>query len=1164
MARSVEGSAHHDDLALANWRAGMNDSDPSIALQEDQVVLARNVEFFLSMLGERRGGCDPIDLTGTGFNGSGAITVTASSSATWGVIGITLAPNGVISVGNAASGGFTTAASTYTASYTVGASSNYLVVCVVGDSTSDKVTGVTYNAVSMTLLKKLNAGTTLGWISVYGLASPSTGAHNVVISASGSCSNLGFVAVDYLSVSSSEPDSTLSATTANASSVTTNYTPVAANTWALQFSINTQGQQTSISSGALRVFAPISAPAPTLSWTGTSSGSQNYGSVTTALRFTPGTYTLTVSGGNLSLTFKGAAGGGGGGGAASGATSNDVGGGNGGGGGAATTGVSVTLVPGKSYTLVVGAGGAGGAAGSNGTDGGTTSVTNATDAVTLVSLGGGQRGQASQAGLGAGGTTTASNGITGGQGGSPSWVDSGNADHLGMAGAASAGAGGGGGGAQGAGSFSSAGDATAGGSGGSTAGAAAGSSSSGTTGTASSQGYLGGGGGGGITFGASGESASGYGGGGGGGASVDSSSGATPGGGGAGGDGVGEFFFVNSNISVTLADSNGPLIGQTTIVELCEWFPLGDYINSELWAVAAAPNTSQPVSLARRSSLSTGSYVWSQVTPADPVLTLAPDIYLIAPQPLDGLLFWPYNSGIDRLHVWEPATGTLRRAGLAQPGAAPTAANAGSGTLSGDRYYRVRYIQQSTTSSKIIRRSEPSSSSAKFSPSGSGASVTVTFADTAPGEGETHREVEASTDNTTFYRIATVAIATGTYSDTLNSTAISTAGPTSEAIGAYLLQPAARYLTVDNDRLIGAGHTYDPTRASQVWFGPTGGDPGVGNGERLPIVTTGGLAITTSVTLDNNVGGPVTGLASGLLQPQFASQASPTSIFYVFKWQRIYMLVGTGNVAAPYLVTTMSSRRGAIPDSVFVGIDEAGSPAVYFLDPLFGPSRITQTKGIETLPGIRTTWARVNLAASDVIACGTYYPYKRQAMWWVAIDGGNTPAFRVKYQVGETGHVPKTAEDFVRGWTVDDGRLAQARCCTTYTEYVTNNGSVNLSIRPVIGLSAPDFIQRTDVNSTDAGQPFTATIISKPYHAAGLLQKWGALGTSLLADAQASGLVNLFFIVDFGVSTSAAFPISTKAAGSESKIIDFLDQAVQSGARYIQIEFTDSNTVVLE
>lgn len=50
------------DLTIASLRGGMNNTDPAIALPSDQCVLAQNVEFVDSMLGERRLGSDAIDL----------------------------------------------------------------------------------------------------------------------------------------------------------------------------------------------------------------------------------------------------------------------------------------------------------------------------------------------------------------------------------------------------------------------------------------------------------------------------------------------------------------------------------------------------------------------------------------------------------------------------------------------------------------------------------------------------------------------------------------------------------------------------------------------------------------------------------------------------------------------------------------------------------------------------------------------------------------------------------------------------------------------------------------------------------------------------------------------------------------------------------------------
>lgn len=52
-------------MEITSLRGGMNDSDPPIALAEDQCTLAQNVEFHRSTLGERRRGAAAIDLTGS-------------------------------------------------------------------------------------------------------------------------------------------------------------------------------------------------------------------------------------------------------------------------------------------------------------------------------------------------------------------------------------------------------------------------------------------------------------------------------------------------------------------------------------------------------------------------------------------------------------------------------------------------------------------------------------------------------------------------------------------------------------------------------------------------------------------------------------------------------------------------------------------------------------------------------------------------------------------------------------------------------------------------------------------------------------------------------------------------------------------------------------------
>lgn len=109
--------------------------------------------------------------------------------------------------------------------------SNLLLLVHVGtNDTTDKVTGVTYNAVAMTRLDAKAAATTGFFGFVYYLVNPATGAHNIV--ASRSDSNLITVdAVSYTGVSQTGfPDSQANGTVA-LGNITATTTVVASNCW---------------------------------------------------------------------------------------------------------------------------------------------------------------------------------------------------------------------------------------------------------------------------------------------------------------------------------------------------------------------------------------------------------------------------------------------------------------------------------------------------------------------------------------------------------------------------------------------------------------------------------------------------------------------------------------------------------------------------------------------------------------------------------------------------------------------------------------------------------------------------------------------------------------------------------------------------------------------
>jgi len=572
------------------------------------------------------------------------------------------------------------------------------------------------------------------------------------------------------------------------------------------------------------------------------------------------------------------------------------------------------------------------------------------------------------------------------------------------------------------------------------------------------------------------------------------------------------------------------------VTYLTQWFPTNEVLNPEFFAVAATIGASVKIAVRTNG-------VWRPVVvyvdpqgDSDLPLNDTESVYSWRTQSLNGKLFVAYanSNGVDRLHVWDGTT--LRRTGITQPVPPVSAVDEGTGTFNTVRYYRARFV--SMAGDVVSRRSEPSES-ITFTPSGTGAGATVT-GPPLPNEGETHWELEASLNNVAFYRIARTVIATTTVNDEVDAVVgYAVAGTLSEEVGTYLLLRAARYLLVDGDRLILGGHRSDITKKSQVAWTPVLNDPGAGSDERMP------LGVNNSVNLDNFDGGPLTDLGSGSV-----------GTWYAFKWKRIYKFTRTGDVNRAYENMLLSATRGAITGSVVRGVDEGGAGCLYFLDPSMGPSRLG-TGGLQAIVGLRETWTHINLQADAVVARGVYYADKQQVIWWIAIDGSNTPNYVIKLQVSELRAQSASGGNGVgRGWSVATGRIAEAVTASVLTEIVSINGVPRVSDRPFIGLTAPDFIQRCDVETTDAGVPYRAIIRTKPYILAGLLNKWGAMTAALLATANATNNILVKFIRDFGKETNQILtPLAPE--GTEDQVIKVFDDLVMSNAATIQVEICD-------
>lgn len=589
---------------------------------------------------------------------------------------------------------------------------------------------------------------------------------------------------------------------------------------------------------------------------------------------------------------------------------------------------------------------------------------------------------------------------------------------------------------------------------------------------------------------------------------------------------------------MTYALTSSGLADETAVVHINEFCSTNDVAAAQKWAVAATPGVS--TTFAKETS-----GTWAEVTPDDAPTNTSPNVYAFTSQPLNALMFFAYPSAQDRLHVWD---GTyLRRTGLAAPGAAPTVANAGSGTFSGTRYYRVRFIERNA-SAVVVRRSEPSAD-VTFNPSGSGASATITRpADTS--EHATHWELEASIDDSFYYLIATTIMATTTASDSTNiaTTSYATVGTESPEIGEYDLQPSAKFLIADQDRLLGLGHWTDTAEQSRVWWTPVYSDPGAGNNERLPLSTGG----DNYVDLDNFEGGAITG-----------GSLTIGGTIYIFKWGAIYRLTRTGDINHAYDVECLTKSRGALPGSIVAGTDEYGRQCVYFLDPYIGPCSVGPS-GLRDIHGVRTTWGRVTNTSSTLVQVrGCFYPLRRQVKWWIAVDGNTTPNFGLVLQTNYM-RPSSGGEGAVDGsWTQFDGLISKITAVGMWHERTIENGIEALRYRPFIGMPvqtgivATEMIQRTDVADLDNATAYSASIVSRPFALVGIQDQWEVMCASLLATASSTASFKVSCKRDFGLETSTARTQTLTAAGSEAYVIRNIDDLFMAEARVIQFVLQD-------
>ncbi len=577
----------------------------------------------------------------------------------------------------------------------------------------------------------------------------------------------------------------------------------------------------------------------------------------------------------------------------------------------------------------------------------------------------------------------------------------------------------------------------------------------------------------------------------------------------------------------TTFSSGGPFTG--TISSLFRHVPGTDQTAAELWAVDdAATNV-----IGRMAGA---------VTFAAPTLKDAPtgNGWDWTAATINGLLVLAYKSAQARLHCWDGST--VRRMGLAAT-AVPTVADVGGGgsypaTL---RYYRMRSTVQ--VAGVTVRRSEPSPSAA-FTPDGSHLNATVTKA-TAIGEGETHWEVEASTDNVTFYRIATVVIGTSTYADTALTTTYAL-NPLSALTGVYTLFGACKFVASDQNRLLAFADYTAANKQSRLYISAVIGSSDIGDAERVDT-----SAINYYIDFDESDSGVPTGLAGPVL-----------GAFFVFKDRRIWMLTPTGVVSNPYRQDNISKDIGALHHyAIARGEDADGNSALYWMSHR-GPYRWTVKTGMQYIgrkvEDYVLTGTMINLSATKSVARVIYYGDKRQVRYWWATGSSNDCNVGFIYDVvtGGWSRIP-TAE-----------LQANIRCAVMFS--ATLGTSMSLPLKPYVGeTAAVNTLSKCDTGTDDRGTTFKSYVLTKAYEV-GSPGFFGEIGDALLtARASAGVTITDTIIADFGAALPTAGTADlTPSNRAEARVLRPLGTSFNAGASFYQHQIGDdvavSNSWTLE
>ena len=588
--------------------------------------------------------------------------------------------------------------------------------------------------------------------------------------------------------------------------------------------------------------------------------------------------------------------------------------------------------------------------------------------------------------------------------------------------------------------------------------------------------------------------------------------------------------------STALSQTGGTAFS-TRVGFLARHVPAGAETAAELWGIdmAATP-------IVKRL---TGGTSWADITMDDAATTA--DVPQTVGVSFNGKLFLAFNSAQDRLHAYDPANARVRRVGVANGGGTPTVADTGNGSYAAIlRYYRIRFVQVS--GGVVLRRSEPTTSVA-FTPSAQGTAAQITRS-AAPGEGETFWELEASTDNVTFYVIvdylSSVAVATTTMDDSVATTTYSLYR-LSDPAGRYGFFPSVKVLMTDGNRLLGGGawETSGATsggKGSRVWFTPVLGSLDTGDDERVP----NEVNQKNWVDLNENDGGAVTGCGGPL-----------NGVAWFFKYRQVWKLRPTGDPFTPYLPRRVRDDVGCVSyHTLAMGEDQLGGTALYFLSHR-GPYRITNNGEIQYLGrDNEDLWRTLNLAAARTIGHSVYYPDLHQ--WWLWVATGSADDASVKMMFDVQLGFPDEHGQVRGGWAKHTGDSCTSSACSTLFSN-TVGASMSSDLKPYTAASSTRILKCDTSDADDAGAAFQAYATTRPLLMTGdLRHKVGMGEPTLIGKALAGSDVSVTINRDFGLETRTS-SVSLAPAASETRVVKKLEGLEMGEADVMQVTTGDSS-----